>query len=498
MYNCEEDRSTTNSFARLTGFSNSHSHVSRESVALEVGKTLLPYYRVHPGRNRFGCRGHCVMSRQLGLFYLTLFLLFGLSGLFFAFDARYLTTSLSPAVPAVGGVLFLFVLFVLLRTSFSDPGILPRATPVEVRWMEEEILGSLDDQCLRSTIPSREIRIQDFPYNQVYCHTCRIYRPPRTSHCSICDNCIGKAMGDLVANLSGSTKTLEGFSAVSTMDAMYGMDPQNTFGERFDHHCPWVGNCVGARNYRYFVIFLLAVSLLCFYVLSFSVVNVVISILSTIFLSLSICGLAFYHVYLSCREISTHEDVRHFPKTLRQMGRDNPFSKGNGFVNMLGVLCGPAPPSTLKAWKLVDPEAVRLPNSSMLSASSPRASSGEDVPMNYKQSVAARPLRVDSQAQNREVDWRSTVGGYPRQAESASVTGTKSAASQNIESPLRGSASSMKSPKKLRKVTLAGEVDEHGDRMPSMGFVGRSVVSVTKLPHSASSSHTVCIDRPDG
>ncbi|VDM20146.1 unnamed protein product [Hydatigera taeniaeformis] len=70
-------------------------------------------------------------------------------------------------------------------------------------------------------------------------------------------------------------------------------------------------------------------------------------ILSTIFLSLSICGLAFYHVYLSCREISTHEDVRHFPKTLRQMGRDNPFSKGNGFVNMLGVLCGPAPPSCI-------------------------------------------------------------------------------------------------------------------------------------------------------
>ncbi|VDK25110.1 unnamed protein product [Taenia asiatica] len=136
MYNHEEDRSTSDSSTHLTGFSHSHLHAHSRSVPSAGEKTLLPYYRMHPGRNRFGCKGHCVMSKQLGLFYITLFLLFGLSGLFFAFDARYLTTSLSPAVPAVGGVLFLFVFFVLLRTSFSDPGILPRATPVEVQCIE--------------------------------------------------------------------------------------------------------------------------------------------------------------------------------------------------------------------------------------------------------------------------------------------------------------------------------------------------------------------------
>lgn len=51
----------------------------------------------------------------------------------------YLAVHLSPAIPVFAVVLFLFVMAMLLRTSFSDPGVLPRALPEEANFIEMEI-----------------------------------------------------------------------------------------------------------------------------------------------------------------------------------------------------------------------------------------------------------------------------------------------------------------------------------------------------------------------
>lgn len=63
---------------------------------------------------------------------------------FFLCRCPYLAVHLCPAIPVFAALLFVFVMAMLLRTSFSDPGVLPRALPEEATFIEMEI-GELQD-----------------------------------------------------------------------------------------------------------------------------------------------------------------------------------------------------------------------------------------------------------------------------------------------------------------------------------------------------------------
>ncbi|KAK2506520.1 hypothetical protein MC885_018168, partial [Smutsia gigantea] len=202
---------------------------------------------------------------------------------------------------------------------------------------------------------TREVMINGQMVKLKYCFTCKMFRPPRTSHCSVCDNCV----------------------------------------ERFDHHCPWVGNCVGRRNYRFFYAFILSLSFLTAFIFACVVTHLTLrsqgsNFLSTLketparyplspsgcpggtkapalgrvpaphpamegndlvicFFSIwSILGLSGFHTYLVASNLTTNEDIKGSWSSKRGGEASvNPYSHKSVITNCCAVLCGPLPPSLI-------------------------------------------------------------------------------------------------------------------------------------------------------
>ncbi|XP_026318658.1 palmitoyltransferase ZDHHC18-like [Hyposmocoma kahamanoa] len=281
-------------------------------------------WEVFAGRNRFWCDGRLMTAPHPGVFLLTLALVCGTTALHFAVDCPYLAASVSPALPAAGAALFLLTLSALLRTALSDPGIIPRAAQAEAAALEPP-------DAARPPPRAREVLVKGRPVKLKYCFTCKMFRPPRASHCSLCDNCV----------------------------------------DRFDHHCPWVGNCVGKRNYRYFYTFIVSLSFLAVFVFACAVTHLVLLarsaggsggglaaalrtspasavVAAVCFLSVwSVLGLAGFHTYLASTDQTTNEDIKGSFSTRRGVSNPNPYSRGNACANCWHVLCGPLAPSLI-------------------------------------------------------------------------------------------------------------------------------------------------------
>lgn len=114
-----------------------------------------------------------------------------------AIGALVMTMDATPVWERFCGIgLMVIALFASLAVGSTDPGIYPRLAPGEVDPLEGAGHG------------------------YTLCRSCNVRRPPRTSHCYVCNVCV-----------------LE-----------------------HDHHCGVIGGCVGARSLRWFTLYLVSVS----------------------------------------------------------------------------------------------------------------------------------------------------------------------------------------------------------------------------------------------
>jgi len=122
----------------------------------------------------------------------------------------------------VHAVIFNTLVFLLVfshfKASFSDPGHVP-IPEVSVDFSETR----------RSSRKKRGKSNDEW----TTCKYCELFRPPRSHHCRVCRRCIKK----------------------------------------MDHHCPWINNCVGEQNQKYFLLFLLYTGSACLHALLLTFYN---------------------------------------------------------------------------------------------------------------------------------------------------------------------------------------------------------------------------------
>uniref|UniRef100_A0ABI7YA62 Palmitoyltransferase n=2 Tax=Felinae TaxID=338152 RepID=A0ABI7YA62_FELCA len=96
----------------------------------------------------------------------------------------------------------------------------------EKELLEREPRGEAHQEVLRRAAKDLPIYTRTMSGAIRYCDRCQLIKPDRCHHCSVCDKCILK----------------------------------------MDHHCPWVNNCVGFSNYKFFLLFLAYSLLYCLFI----------------------------------------------------------------------------------------------------------------------------------------------------------------------------------------------------------------------------------------
>ncbi|CAI9266546.1 unnamed protein product [Lactuca saligna] len=285
-------------------------------------------YEVWKGRNKFLLGGRLIFGPDARSILVSASMIMVPVVIFCNFIGRHLLHEF-PSYNAgymivVAPFLFtIYVLVLLLLTSSRDPGIVPRNLHPPEEELRYESSVSNDKTPSLQFPRTKEVIVNGVSVRVKYCDTCMLYRPPRCSHCSVCNNCV----------------------------------------ERFDHHCPWVGQCIGLRNYRFFFLFVSSSTLLCIYVFCMSAFYIkvlmrdyggsiwsgmresplAVVLMAYCFIALwFVGGLTGFHLYLISSNQTTYENFRY-----RADNRINIYDQGCA-GNFKEVFCTKIKPSRNK------------------------------------------------------------------------------------------------------------------------------------------------------
>lgn len=255
-----------------------------------------------------GCHAFC--SRNVGPAVIAWFLLIAISAVYLAFVCWEFSCAHNYAIFISQSILLFHVVVNFTRATFMDPGYLPKGIPGEKQLASEKASSP-------RPLMYKSVQINGVTTRLKWCVTCELYRLPRCSHCSICKHCI----------------------------------------DTFDHHCPWVNNCIGKRNYRFFFLFLL--SLTAHMIMTFAVTlifvlerrdsllttegiiaNVILILVGLLFIP--VVGLTGFHIYLVSNGLTTNEQV-----TSKYGNARSPFDQGC-CTNLLHVTCKPLGPKLIR------------------------------------------------------------------------------------------------------------------------------------------------------
>lgn len=242
------------------------------------------------GRNRFYCGGRCMTGPRIDFGYNCCAWSFIIvpSVFYFWLCTDFLVQHVSWMLPVLTGLILLSTIFFLLLTSCTDPGIIPRYSLQQLAGLESGVAACIGCGPAERIVFDAatcewevELTAEQRANGYKWCSSCKIVRPPRASHCSDCDNCV----------------------------------------LRFDHHCPFVNNCIGQRNYAYFTAFVLSTICLGFVVIlgigvrlaksrineSITFVLAIVIGAPTAVLVLAVIGLGCFHSFLACTGKTTKE-----------------------------------------------------------------------------------------------------------------------------------------------------------------------------------------------